>query len=167
MMIFDSEYFYVCPIEMSDVDNVVEVYNSNMIFLEKHTKNYPVTFEWVTEELKSMRNAGFCSCKVVDKRTGKMVGIIDYKIEQESYLSLLIVHQDYQNMGYGEQIYRAFEDYAKSRKSQCIRLDVANGYSDKVINFWIANGFEKLEDIKLNWAGVTLSAVIMKKYILT
>ncbi|MFX4303235.1 GNAT family N-acetyltransferase [Alicyclobacillus tolerans] len=152
---------------MSDVDNVVEVYNSNMIFLEKHTKNYPVTFEWVTEELKSMRNAGFCSCKVVDKRTGKMVGIIDYKIEQESYLSLLIVHQDYQNMGYGKQIYRAFEDYAKSRKSQCIRLDVANGYSDKVINFWIANGFEKLEDIKLNWAGVTLSAVIMKKYILT
>ncbi|QRF24124.1 GNAT family N-acetyltransferase [Alicyclobacillus sp. TC] len=135
--------------------------------MEKHTKNYPVTFEWVTEELKSMRNAGFCSCKVVDKRTGKMVGIIDYKIEQESYLSLLIVHQDYQNMGYGKQIYRAFEDYAKSRKSQCIRLDVANGYSDKVINFWIANGFEKLEDIKLNWAGVTLSAVIMKKYILT
>ena len=151
---------------MTDVDSVVEVYNSNTLFLENHMDTQQVTFEWVTEEVESMKRAGFCSCKAVDKNSRKIVGIIDFKIDEEAYLSLLMIHKDYENMGFGKQIYKAFEEYAKSRKSKYIRLDVVTGYSDKVVNFWIGNGFEKFEDIKLNWTGVTLSAVTMKKEIM-
>ncbi|GMA64152.1 hypothetical protein GCM10025859_45920 [Alicyclobacillus fastidiosus] len=162
-MIFESENLYVCPTEMADVDSVVEVYNSNTLFLENHMNTQQVTFEWVTEELESMGKAGFCSCKAVDKSSRKIVGVIDFKIDQESYVSLLMVHKEYENMGFGKQIYQAFEDYAKSRESKRIRLDVVTGYSDKVLNFWVGNGFEKFEDIKLNWTGVTLFAVTLKK----
>lgn len=69
-------------------------------------------------------------------------------------------------MGFGKKIYKAFEDYAKSRESKCIRLDVVTGYSDKVEKFWIGNGFAKFEDIELNWTGIIFPAVTMKKEVM-
>ena len=109
-----------------------------------------VTFQWVVKELESMKQASFSSCKAVEKKSEKIVGIIDFKVDEETYLSLLMIHEDYQNQGFGKQIYLAFEEYARSKQSKSMRLDVVTGYSEKVFDFWIGNGFAKWKDIELN-----------------
>jgi GNAT superfamily N-acetyltransferase len=91
------------------------------------------------------------------------VGIIDFKVDEESYLSLLMIHTHYANRGLGKQVYKAIEEYARSRGSEQIKLGVVTGYSDKVLRFWTGNGFHKSEDISLNWNGVILPAVTMLK----
>lgn len=62
-----------------------------------------------------MRKSEFCSCKVVEKPSGEIIGLIDFRIGEESYLSLLMIHNDYANRGFGKQIYKAFEEYVKIR----------------------------------------------------
>ncbi len=162
-MLFESEDLYVDDITESDISGVVQVYNSNTKFLTKHMRIDSITPRWVSDELESMRKVGFTSCKVTEKDTDKIVGIIDFQADVESYLSLLMVDSDYANRGFGKQIYKAFEEYIKSQGNRRIKLDVVTGYSDKVLNFWIGNGFHKSEEISLNWNGVILSAVTMIK----
>lgn len=162
-MVFESEDLYIDSIKQSDICAVVQLYNSNTYFLKNHMHTDEVTPQWVTNELGSMKNLGFSSCKALEKDTQKLVGIIDFKIDVESYLSLLMIHSDYANRGLGKQIYKTFEAYVKSKGSKRIRLDVVTGYSDKVLNFWIGNGFHKSDDISLNWNGVILPAVTMIK----
>lgn len=150
-MLFESKDLQIDVIAQDDLSDVVDLYNSNTDSLLTHTGVHNVTSEWVRNEWTSMSSLGFTSCKALDKTTKRLVGIIDFKVDEESYLSLLMVHSDYANRGLGKQIYRAFGRYVKSLGSKRIRLDVVTGYSDKVINFWRANGFRELEDILLNW----------------
>jgi len=63
----------------------------------------------------------------------------------------------------GKQIFRAFEEYAKSLKSKCIRIDVVTNYDNSVFDFWVRNGFVKFKHVELNWTGKTLPAIIMKR----
>ena len=162
-MIFESKDFYLDLVENKDINDIVEVYNSNRIFLVSHMDTCKVTYEWVLEELESMKKVGFNSCKIVEKNSGRIIGIIDYKIGEETYLSLLMIYSDYKNKGFGKSIYQAFEEYIKSEKSKCMRIDVVTNYDDTVIDFWVRNGFDKFKNIELNWTGKVLPAVIMKK----
>lgn len=162
-MIFESKNIYIARVEIKDLNDIVEVYNSNKYFLVNHMDTDKVTYEWVLEELETMTKIEFCSCKIVDKISGKIIGIIDFKIGEETYLSLLMLHNDYKNKGFGKLIYQAFEEYIKSLKSKNVRIDVVSNYSDSVLEFWIKNGFKKFKDIELNWTGKLLPAVIMKK----
>jgi len=57
------------------------------------------------EELESMKKANFYSCKIIEKSSGKIIGIIDFKIGEETYLSLLMLHNDYKNKGFGKLNY--------------------------------------------------------------
>ena len=162
-MIFESKDFYLDLVEIKDLNDIVEVYNSNRNFLVSHMDTYKVTYEWVLEELESMKKVGFYSCKIVEKNSSRIIGIIDFKIGEETYLSLLMIHSDYKNKGFGKSIYQAFEEYIKSEKSKCMRIDVVTNYDDNVIDFWVRNGFDKFKNIELNWTGKVLPAVIMKK----
>jgi GNAT superfamily N-acetyltransferase len=162
-MIFETEIFHIDIAESTDLNDIVEVYSSNKSFLRNHMNADKVTYGWMLQELESMKAAGFCSCKVVEKSSGKLIGIIDFKIGEEIYLSLLMVHNDYKNKGFGKLIYKALEEYAKSKDSNCMRIDVVTGYDDKVLDFWVGNGFVKYKDIELNWTGKVLPAVIMKR----
>ncbi|GEO26778.1 N-acetyltransferase [Alicyclobacillus acidoterrestris] len=164
-MIFESEDLYINPIDHDDIYAVVELYNSNTNFLKNHMDTDAVTPQWVIDELESMKSLGFSSYKAIEKGSKKVIGIIDFKIDVETYLSLLMVHRNYTNRGLGKQIYMAFEEYVILKKSKRIRLDVVNGYSDKVLSFWSGRGFHKSEDISLNWNGVILPAVTMIKII--
>lgn len=146
-----------------DGGDIAELYNSNTDFLQVHMHTDHVTSQWVTDELESMKRLGFSSVKALEKGTNKVAGIIEFELDAESYLSLMMVHRDCANRGYGTQIYQAFEAYAHANHSTSVRLDVVTGYSDAVLNFWTRNGFEKDEDISLNWNGVVLPAVTMKK----
>lgn len=162
-MFFESMEFYVELVENMDVNEVVEVYNSNKDFLVSHMDMDRVTDEWILQELESMKNIGFHSYKIVDISTRKIIGVIDFKMGEETYLSLLIVHNDYKNKGLGKLIFKAFEEYVISQKSKSIKIDVVTNYDTSVLDFWINNGFIKLNTIELNWTGKILPAITMKK----
>ncbi|MBX4262134.1 GNAT family N-acetyltransferase [Clostridium estertheticum] len=164
-MIFKLRDFCIDFVEDKDINAIVEVYNSNKCFLVNHMGTDKVRYEWVLEELENMRKAGFYSCKVVEKSSGKVMGIIDFKIGEETYLSLLMIHDNYKNKGLGKLIYQALEEYAKKVKSKSMRIDVVTNYDNAVLNFWVKNGFDKIKDVELEWAGKILPAVIMKKNI--
>jgi GNAT superfamily N-acetyltransferase len=162
-MIFETEGFYIDLVENADVNDVVEVYNSNRNFLQNHVGTDKITKEWILDEIESMRKVDFYSCKIVEKNSGKLIGIIDFKVGEETYLSILMLHKDYKKKGLGALIYQALEEYAKSEKSKGMRIDVVTNYDDAVLDFWMKNGFEKIKEIELNWTGKILPAVVMKK----
>lgn len=148
-----------------DLEEMLNIYNSNVQFLLNHMDRDMVTIDWLLNEFKEMRNIGFNSFKVVEKNTNRIIGIIDYKTGEETYLSLLMIHIDFKYMGIGKIIYRAFEEYCITMKSSSIRIDVVNDYDSVVYDFWIKNGFSRFEEIELNWTGKVLPAVVMKKSI--
>lgn len=162
-MIFEAEGFYVDLVEHEDLNDVIEVYNSNSNFLLNHMDTDKVTYEWILKELEVMKKANFYSYKVVEKSSDRLIGIIDFKTGEETYLSLLMLHNDYKNRGLGKLIIQAFENYVKSVGSKYMRIDVVTNYDDTVLDFWIRNGFDKFKDVELNWTGKILPAVIMKK----
>lgn len=162
-MICQSKDFYIDLVESRDLNDIIEVYNSNKQFLLNHMGSDMVEYKWVIEELALMKKINFYSCKVVLKSSNKIIGIIDFKLGEETYLSLLMIHNDYKNKGFGKLIYEALEEYVKSIKSRVIRIDVVTNYDNRVFNFWIRNGFNKFKDAKLNWTGKVLPALIMKK----
>jgi ribosomal protein S18 acetylase RimI-like enzyme len=162
-MFFETKEFYVDLLKEKDVNEIVEVYNSNKHFLMSHMDKEKVESQWVIEELCSMKEAGFDSCKVVEKSTGKIIGAMDFKIGEETYLSLLIIHNDFRRNGFGKLVCQAFEEYVRLCDSRYIRIDVVNNYDSSVIDFWIKNGFVKFDDVVLNWTGKRLPAVTMKK----
>lgn len=162
-MIFELEEFKLEKIESKDLNKILEIYNSNGEFLINHMDKSVVTEEWIIQELKYMEEMDFKSCKIVERHTENILGIIDFKIDEETYLSLLMIHKDFQGNGLGHIIYQGFEEYIESLKGKSIRIDVVTNYDSSVLKFWTHNGFVKLKDIELNWAGKTLPAVIMKK----
>jgi GNAT superfamily N-acetyltransferase len=164
-MIFQSKSFYVDLVENKDIKEVLEVYNSNERFLINHMDRNKVTSEWIFQELEGMRDVGFYSCKIVEISTGKIIGIVDFKVDDETYLSLLMMHNAFQGKGLGKLILNDFEEYTKSFKSKCIRIDVVTNYDNSALNFWINNGFIKFKDVELNWTGKILPAVTMKKFL--
>ncbi|NRT92076.1 GNAT family N-acetyltransferase [Clostridium beijerinckii] len=162
-MFFKAKDFYVDLVENKDLSEVTKVYNSNRDFLISHMDKEEITAEWILQELNLMKAAGFYSCKIVEIRSGNIVGIIDFKIGKETYLSLFILHNDFKGKGFGKLIFKSFEEYVKSLKSKFIRIDVVINYNNSILCFWIKNGFVKVNDVKLNWTGKVLPAIIMKK----
>ncbi len=164
-MLFKSNGFRVELVEDKDSNEIIQVYNSNEKFLINHMDTKKITVEWINEELKTMKQMGFLCCKIVDINSEKIVGIVDFKIDKETYLSLLMMHNDYKNKGLGRLIYNDLEEYVLSLKSNCIRIDVVVGYDNSVIEFWTKSGFVEFEDTVLNWTGKDLNAIVMKKNI--
>lgn len=162
-MIFETKNLYVGRVNHGDLNEVIEIFNSNKRFLATHMDKEKITNQWMIEEIESMKEIGFCSGKIVEKSSGRIIGVMDFKVGEESYLSLLMIHNDFKGKGFGKLIFQAFEEYAKSQKSKCIRIDVVTHYDSSVLDFWINNGFVKFNNIELNWAGKKLPAVIMKK----
>lgn len=162
-MLFAQDAFYIEQVTQADLDAVLAVYQSNKAFLSHHLGRDTVTRVWLESELAAMASAGFSSCKIVERDASNLIGIVDFKLAEESYLSLLMLHGEYQGLGLGKQIYHAIEDYAKKHGSTAIRIDVVTGYDPGVCNFWRSRGFIKVQEVTLHWAGKTLPALAMKK----
>ena len=150
-MMFYSKDFYADKVGSKDIKEVLEVYNSNNHFLINHVGTNKVTSEWLHKELKEMKDVGFSSYKIVETRTDKIIGIIDFKLDDETYLSLLMIDSDFHGNGFGKLIFQKFEEYVKSFKSNCIRIDVGINYDKSVLDFWVNKGFVKYKDVELNY----------------
>ncbi len=162
-MIFESKDLYIDFVNKEDINNIIDIYNSNKDFLMAHMDKEEITKEWIIQEIESMNKIGFKSCKIVEKNSEKMIGVIDFMVGEEAYLSLLMIHNDFKGKGYGMQSFQAFEDYLISMGSKRIRIDVVTEYDSSVLDFWINKGFVKFKDIELNWTGKKLPAVTMTK----
>lgn len=162
-MIFESKDLYVDLVDKENIYNIIEIYNSNKHFLVAHMDKEEITYEWIFNEIESMNKMGFDSCIIIEKNSRKIIGVMDFMLGEECYLSLLMIHNDFKGKGYGMQIFQAFEEHIKSLESKCIRIDVVSNYNSSVLDFWINNGFVKYKDIELDWTGKKLPAVTMKK----
>ncbi|KNF08144.1 GCN5-like N-acetyltransferase [Gottschalkia purinilytica] len=162
-MFLETEICYIDLLKYSDVDKVTEIYNSNEEFLIKHLGVNKISSEWIEKELEDMKKCGFLSCKITDKHSNDILGIMDFKIDDETYLSLLMLHNRFSNKGLGQEVYLRFEEYVKLLGHKSIRIDVVNEYNVEVFRFWIKNGFRRVKEVNLNWSNNLLTATVMKK----
>ena len=151
-------------IEETYVDLVVKMYNSNKTFLQKHMGISAVTNDFILKEVEEMKNHGFNSLTIKNNR-GEIVGVCDFKIEDEVYLSLLMIDAKLKGNGIGGRVYNQLEKIFKSKKASSVRIDVVYDYEENVLKFWEKQGFVANEKINLYWNGYKLNAIKMCKSI--
>lgn len=159
------EKFYIRELNPNDYKRVAEIYNSNREFLLNHLGVESVDEAFVSDEAVTMKMVGFHSCVIVNKETQTVQGVLDYKPDDEVYLSLMMLAAESQGKGIGNMIYSLFESQMQQEKRDYIRIDVVNDYTDNVIPFWEKLGFVGSETITLEWGNKKSNAVVMKKSI--
>lgn len=150
--------------EENYVDVVVNIYNSNKIFLQNHMGISRVTKDFILKEIEQMKIHGFDSL-IVKNNPGEIVGVCDFKIENEVYLSLLMIDAKHRGNGIGGRVYNQLEKIFKSKKVSSVRIDVVYDYEENVLRFWERQGFVANEKINLYWNGYKLNAIKMYKSI--
>ena len=147
-----------------DADKVSDIYNSNTGFLKNHLGVTAVSGEFILQEIEEMKRIGFQSFVIRD-HAGNIVGICDFKIAEEVYLSLLMLDAKQKGNGAGSRIYRQLEQIFQAKGAKAVRIDVVCGYEDNVIGFWEKQGFIPCEKIQLEWNGYKSDAIKMCKSI--
>lgn len=162
-MILEADNLLINEIEKGDSEVILEIYNSNKDFLLSHLDKKQVKLDWLTKEIESMKKSNFKTYKIKEKSSNRIIGFIDLKLSEESYLSLMMIHRDYKNLGYGKKAYDLLEDYFRRENVKNIRVDVVYDYDDTVMKFWQNRGFDKIKNIKLRWEDQFLGAALMRK----
>lgn len=150
-------------VQENDYKSIAEIYNSNPHFLFHHLGVDFIDEAFVSEEVSTMQKAGFHSCVIVDQESSMVQGVLDYKPNQEVYLSLLMLSASLQGKGMGSDIYSHFEMKMIQDKKTSIRIDVVNDYQDHLVPFWKRHGFLENENVTLDWGNKKSSAVVMRK----
>ena len=92
-------------LEDIDTKRIVEIYNSNEAFVSQHLGKAKIYEELIVCELKEMEKISFNSCKIVDKFSGEIVGLCDFKTDKTAYLSLLMLDNKTKGKGIGRDIW--------------------------------------------------------------
>ena len=158
------DHYKIDIMTTEDADKVSDIYNSNTGFLENHLGVTAVSREFVLHEMEEMKNMGFQSFAIKDK-AGDTVGICDFKMAEEVYLSLLMIDAKQKGNRTGSRIYHQLEQIFKAKGAKAVRIDVVCDYEDNVIGFWEKQGFISGEKIRLEWNGCQSEAVKMCKSI--
>lgn len=149
----------------SDVDAIVQIYNSNRLFLTNHLGQSSVTRSFILSELETMKTMDFISCVIIDERVNKIAGVLDYKPDETVYLSIMMLDRQIQGSGAGRFVYDLFEKKMADMKRCAIRIDVVDTYKGNALDFWKKQGFIAEENVFFKWGEKESSAVVMKKYI--
>ncbi|MEG1409938.1 MAG: GNAT family N-acetyltransferase [Terrisporobacter sp.] len=157
--------YIIDKVNENDIDKIVDIYNSNEAFLKNHMGISRISQDFILNEIKEMRNAGFTS-SIIKSNTGEIVGICDFKISyKEAYLSLLMIDSKLKGSGLGSKIYNYLEKSFKSKNINNIRIDVVYDYEENVLGFWEKQGFVSCEKIQLEWNKYKSKAIKMNKTI--
>ncbi|MDO4600243.1 MAG: GNAT family N-acetyltransferase [[Ruminococcus] gnavus] len=148
----------------SDMDEIVKIYNSNTGFLKNHMGVESVSKEIVINDLETMKRMGFQSFSVRDE-DGSLIGICEFKMAEEVYLSLLLIDGNKTGKGYGSDVYHQLERKFKEEGAKKVLIDVVCDYEDYVVAFWEKQGFVPCGNIQLEWNGYHSKAVKMEKEI--
>ena len=151
-------------VELNDIHKVVEIYNSNVSFLMAHMGISNISKEFVSNEINEMKSVGFISSVIKDNK-GEIIGVCDFKIQEEAYLSLLMIHSKFKGNGLGKDIYNHLERVFKSKNVKRVRIDVVYDYEENVLGFWEKQGFVSKEKVELECNGHKYNATKMYKSI--
>lgn len=157
----NQEYIFI-PFTEDKSKEVIEIYNSNPDFLQHHLAVKEVQEDFIAEEQEEMKEAGF-QTMLVSNRNGHIIGLCDFRVEKETYLSLLMLDSKAKGQGAGRAIYSMFEGYCRENGVQRIRIDVVSDYEGSPYGFWSKLGFRKVSPIEIEWGGNKLEAIVMKK----
>ena len=156
--------YIIEEVKENHIDKIVDIYNSNKKFLKSHMNISSVTSEFSMSEIKEMKDIGFTSTVVKDSRNN-VIGVCEFKVNKEVYLSLLMIDGNIKGKGIGHSIYNTLETTFKIKGANKIRIDVVNEYEGNVIGFWEKQGFILGDEIELQWNKKKLRAVKMYKEI--
>lgn len=145
-----------------DYPFIVSVYNDNSLFLQTHLAVTSINTAFVAEEVAEMRRIGFRSCLIIDNDSKKPCGLLDFKVDEEAYLSLLMLPATLQGKGLGREIFTFTESYLRQHHCLSIRIDVVKAATDTMA-FWERMGFSPCETISLQWRENKLPATVMRK----
>lgn len=156
--------YIIDTVDQNDISKIIDIYNSNKTFLENHVGISKVSKDFIVNEIEEMNNIGFSSL-VIKNNEGNIVGICDFKIGDEVYLSLLMIDANLKGNGLGRIIYNQLEKIFKTKNSKRIRIDVVYDYEENALGFWEKQGFVSSEEIQLEWNGYKSKAIKMYKNI--
>ena len=148
---FCTRRYRAIKADEKDLAEIQTIYNSNKAFLLNHTDVGAANMDWCLREYRDMLESGFSRYKIVEAENEPSIGFIDFKISEETYLSLLILHGQMQKRGSGKEVYLGFEEYIRSQNGKSIRIDVVTDYNESSLGFWMNNGFILENDILLSW----------------
>lgn len=157
------EKFYIRELNPNDYKRVAEIYNSNREFLLNHLGVESVDEAFVSDEAVTMKKVGFHSCVIVNEETQAVQGVLDYKPDDEVYLSLMMLAAESQGKGIGKMIYSLFEAQMSRENRASVRIDVVNDYPGNLVPYWKKLGFVEKERISLEWGNKQSKAVVMRK----
>lgn len=156
--------YIIDKVDKKDINRIVDIYNSNKTFLCSHMGILSVSKEFILNEIEEMKKVGFSSSIIKDNKD-EIVGLCDFKISNEVYLSLLMIDDKLKGNGLGKIIYNQLEKIFKSKNAKRIRIDVVYDYKENVLRFWEKQGFISDEKIELEWNGYKSNAIKMYKII--
>lgn len=156
--------YIIDTVDQNDISKIIDIYNSNKTFLENHVGISKVSKDFIVNEIEEMNNIGFSSL-VIKNNEDNIIGICDFKIGDEVYLSLLMIDANLKGNGLGRIIYNQLEKIFKTKNSKRIRIDVVYDYEENALGFWEKQGFVSSEEIQLEWNGYKSKAIKMYKNI--
>lgn len=156
--------YIIDKVDPNDINGILDIYNSNKTFLCNHMGTSSVSKEFILNEIEEMKRVGFNSSIIKDNK-GEIIGLCDFKISDEVYLSLLMIDYKLKGNGLGKTIYNQLERMFKSKNAKRIRIDVVYDYEENVLEFWRKQGFISNEKIELEWNGYKSNAIKMYKII--
>ena len=154
--------FKLDMIKDENLDELVEIYNSNKDFLLSHLGKEKIEEKFLINEIISMRKIGFES-KLIRDKNNKILGAVDFRGGKEIYLSLIIINRNLRGRGLGKEIYKELEDEFIELGAEKIRIDVVYNYKENLIEYWERQGFKKVKEIELEWSGFKSKAFSMEK----
>lgn len=159
----NDQNYAIRPAIDADLPSLTNLYNSNPAFLKNHLGVQRVDVDFIRKELGEMMAAGYRSCVLVDRSSGQIMALCDYKPGEETYLSLLMIDGAMKGKGLGRQIYGYLEEVFRRAGACWVRIDVVDDYKENVMGFWEKQGFLSQERISLSWDSHHMSAQMMKK----
>ena len=165
----NSDRWIIRDVKAEEYQVIANIYNSNPSFLHRHLGQECIDVNFIFAEAQGMKDLGFKSCVIEgtkleeNDKDEEIIGVLDFKCDNECYLSLMMLAKEYQNKGVGQEIYKFFESSLKEKGCETVRIDVVYDYPENVIPFWEKLGFKSYEKIQLTWGNKTNSAVVMKK----
>lgn len=148
---------------MRDAAQIVEIYNSNPLFLQHHLGRSSVDETFVQSEMEEMKVSGFLGYLFVDLSENSIIGLADIKVDTCSYLSLLMLNSRFQRNGKGSLCYNLLEMELRRHDVHMVRIDVVCEYPENAKEFWSKQGFAPVGKTHLLWGGKRSEAVVMHK----
>ncbi len=146
-----------------NIQDICKIYNSNSVFLIHHLGVQEVNEVFIEEELEEMKRLHFTTCVIQKQDTKEIIGVMDYKVDETVYLSLIMINSEYQKSGIGTKVYLQFEETMRLQERREIRIDVIEDTTNGLFVFWKNLGFNETEKIQLQWGDKRLNADVMIK----